>query len=83
MGFISHYKVEWQLVGDRVGVVVVCEFCMGNFVSTGGKVRSTKDPQIGFYFLVDSSHFSIRLRMVGSGEGKIVVEEFPKFFGKG
>ena len=64
-------------------VVVVCEFHMGNFVSPGGRVRSTKDPQIGFYFLVDSFYFPISLRVVGGGEGKIIVEEFPKFFGEG
>ena len=59
------------------------EFCMGNFVSLESRVRSTKDPQIGFYFLVDSFHFSIRLRVVGGGEGKIIVEGLPEFFGKG
>ena len=63
--------------------MVVCEFCMGNFVSPGGRVRSTKDPQIDFYFLVDLFHFPSKLRVVGNREGKIVVEEFPKFFGEG
>ena len=44
MGFISHHEIEWQLVGNRVRAVVVHEFCMGNFVSPGSGVRSTKDP---------------------------------------
>ena len=83
MRFISHHEVEQQLVDDRVGAVVVCEFHMGNFVSPGGRIRSTKDPRIGFYFLVDFFRFPIRLRVVGSGEGKVGVEEFPEFFGKG
>ena len=61
----------------------MCEFYMGNFISPGGGVRSTKDPQIDFYLLVDSFCFPIRLRMVGSGEERIVVEEFSEFFGKG
>ena len=52
--------------------MVVCEFCMGNFISPGGGVRSTEDSQIGFNFLVDLFGFSIRLRMVGSREGKII-----------
>ena len=82
MGFISHHEIEWQLVGNGVRVVVVHEFCMGDFVSPGGRVRSTKDPQIGFDFLVDLFCFSIRLRVVGSGEGKVIVEEFPEFFGE-
>ena len=61
----------------------MCEFHMGNFVSPGSRVKSTKDSQVGLNFLVDSFGFSIRLRMVYSGEGKIIVEEFPEFFGKG
>ena len=43
MGFISHHEIEWRLDGDRVGVVIVCEFCMENLVSLGGGIRSTKD----------------------------------------
>ena len=64
IGFIFHHEIEGQLVGDRVEVVVVCKFHMGNFVSSGSRVRSTKDPQIGFNFLVDSFNFSIKLRMI-------------------
>ena len=64
-------------------MVVVCEFHMGNFVSPGSGIRSTKDPQIGFNSLVDLFSFSIRLRMVGGGEREIVVEELPECFGKG
>ena len=30
MGFISHHEVKQRLIGDRVGVVIVCEFCMGD-----------------------------------------------------
>ena len=59
MGFISYHKIEWQLVGNGMGAVVVCEFCMGNFVNPGSRIRSTKDPQIGFNFLVDLFCFSI------------------------
>ena len=55
------------------------EFHMGNPVSLGGGVRSTKDPQIGFYFLVDSFCFPIRLGVVCGGERKVVVEEFLEF----
>ena len=61
----------------------MCEFCMENFVSPGSRVRSAEDPQIGFNLLVDSFCFSIRLRVVGSGERKVIVKEFPEFFGKG
>ena len=83
MGFISHHEIEWQLVDDRVGVVVVSEFHMGNFVSPGGRIRFIEDSQIDFYFLVDLFGFSIRLRVVGGGEREIVVEELPEFFDEG
>ena len=61
----------------------MCKFYMGDFVSPGSRVRSTEDPQIGFNFLVDSFYFSVRLGIVGDREGKVVVKEFPEFFGKG
>ena len=61
----------------------MCKLCIGDFVSPGGRIRFIKDPQLGFDFLIDSFHFSIRLRVVGSGEEKVVVEEFSEFFGKG
>ena len=60
-------------------MVVVCEFHMGDFVSPEGGVRSTEDSQIGFDFLIDLFSFSIRLRVVGSGEEEIIVKEFPEF----
>ena len=44
MRFISHHEIEWRLGGDGVRVVIVCEFCMGDLVSPGGEIRSTKDP---------------------------------------
>ena len=30
MGFVSHHEVKQRLVGDGMGVVVVCEFSMGD-----------------------------------------------------
>ena len=29
-GFISHHEIEWRLISDRVRVMVVGEFCMGD-----------------------------------------------------
>ena len=63
--------------------MVVCEFCVGDFVSPGSRVRSAEDPQVGFNFLVDLFYFSIRLRVVGDREGKVIVKKFSKFFGEG
>ena len=67
MGFISHHEIEWQLAGDRMRAVIVCKFHIGNFVSPGSGVRSTKDSQVGLNFLIDLFSFSIRLRMIGTG----------------
>ena len=53
MGFISHPEEEWQLVGDRVGVMIMHDFCEGNMLCPGGQVRATEDPKVGFDFLVN------------------------------
>ena len=75
-GFISHHEEEWQLVGYGVRVVIVGEFSKGDVLSPRSRIRATEDPKIGFYFLVHTFGFSISLRVVGSGEGKFITEEF-------
>ena len=30
MGFISHHEVKWRLLGDRVRMVIMREFGLGN-----------------------------------------------------
>ena len=74
--FISHHEEEWQLVGHRVGAVIVCEFCEGNVLCPGSRIGAREDLKVSFYFLVDSLSFSICLRVVGSGEGKFITKEF-------
>ena len=64
------------MVGDRVGVVIVGEFSKGNMLCPGSRIGATEDPKIGFYFLVNSFSFSVSLRVVGSGEGKLVAKKF-------
>ena len=83
MGFISHHEIEWRLVCDGVRVVVVAKFCMGDFISPGAGVGSTEDPKVGFNLLVDTFRFTIRLWVVGSGEGEVIVQEFSKLLGEG
>ena len=39
--------------------------------------------KIGFHLLVNTFCFAIRLRVIHSGKGKVIVEELAKFFGKG
>ena len=44
---------------------------------------STEDLKICFNFLVDPFSLPVRLGVIGSREGEIVVKEFSKFLGKG
>ena len=53
------------------------EFSESDVLCPRSGVRAAEDPEIGFYFLVDTFGFPIRLRVVGSGEGKFITEEFP------
>ena len=64
-------------------MVVVGKLHMGDFIGPGTRVAATEDLKVCFNFLIDSFSFAIRLRMVGSGKGEIVVEEFAKLLGKG
>ena len=79
-GFISHHEEEWQLVGDRMGVVIMHEFCKGNMLCPGGQVRATEDPKVGFDFLVNSFSFSISPWVVCSGESEFVAKKISEFF---
>ena len=81
-GFISHHEIEWGLIHDRVRVVVVGEFSMGDFISSGTWVVTTGDLKVCFHLLVDMFSFAIRLGVIGNGERQVVVEEFPEFLGK-
>ena len=75
-GFISHHEEEWRLVGYRVRAVIMGEFSEGDVLSPGSRVRATENLKIGFYFLVHMFGLPISLRVVGSGEGKFISEEF-------
>ena len=75
-GFISHHEEEWRLVGYRMRAVIVGEFSEGNVLSPGSGVRATEDPKICLHFLVHTFGLPISLRVVGSGKGKFITEEF-------
>ena len=83
MGFISHHEIEGGLISNRMRSVVVSEFSMGDRFGPRCGVIATEDAEIGFYFLVHSFHFAVRLRVISGGEGKVVVEEFSEFVSKG
>ena len=64
-------------------MVVVHKFCVGDLVCSGTRVGPTEDPKVCFNLLVDTFCFAVRLRVIGSGKGEVIVEEFPKLFGEG
>ena len=66
-----------------MGTVIVGEFGEGDVLSPRSWVRATKDPKIGFYFLVYTLSLSISLWVVGCGEGEFITEEFTQFLGEG
>ena len=51
------------------------EFSMGNGIGPSGRLIATENAKIRFYFLVDPFCFSIRLRVVGGGEGEIILKD--------
>ena len=56
---------------------------MGDLISPGTRIGPTEDPKIHFNFLVYMFHFAIRLWVVGSGKGEVIVQEFSKFLDEG
>ena len=69
MGFVSHHKVKQGLISDRVRVVIMDKFGVGDVVCPRSGVIPTEDPKVRFDFLVYLFSFSIRLGVVGGGEG--------------
>ena len=59
------------------------EFGVRDFICPGTGVGPAEDLKVRFNLLVDTFCFTVRLGVIGGGEGKIVVKEFPKFLGEG
>ena len=76
MGFISHHEEEWKLVGYGMRAVIVGEFSKSDVLSPRSGVRAAEDPKICLYFLVHMFGLPISLRVVGSGKGQFITEEF-------
>ena len=83
MRFISHHEIEWELVCDGMGAVIVGEFCVRDFIGPGTQVRSTEDPEVHFNLLVDMFCFTVGLGVIGGGKRKVVVKEFAELLGEG
>ena len=64
------------MVGYRVRVVIMGEFCKGDVLSPRSGVRAAEDLKICLYFLVHTFGLPISLQVVGSGKGKFITEEF-------
>ena len=59
------------------------EFCRGKELYPFSRVVGTKDVEIYFKLLIGLHGLTISLRMIGSGEANIILEETSKFLGKG
>ena len=49
------------------------EFCVGDQFGPRCGIVATEDTKVGFNFLVNSFGFAVRLGVVGSGEGKVIM----------
>ena len=47
------------------------------------RVIGTEDTKVHFYFLIGTFSLSVGLRMVGSGESDIILEESSQFLSEG
>ena len=82
-GFIAVKQGEWRHLSGAMRGGVVMEFCRGKELYPFGQVVGAKDVEICFELLIGSLSLSIGLRVVGSGEANIILEETSKFLSKG
>ena len=82
MRFISYHEVEQRSISDRVRLVIVGKFSMRDFVCSRTGVIATEDPKVCFSLLVDMFCFTIRLGVIDSGDGEVVIEKFTKLLGE-
>ena len=59
------------------------EFGVGDVICPRSGIVSAEDLKVYFYFLVYPFGFSVRLRVVGGGEGQIILQESSKFSSQG
>ena len=53
--------------------MIVGEFCVGDRFGPGCGIVAAEDAKVGLDFLIDSFSFAVGLRVVGGGEGEVVV----------
>ena len=82
-GFIAVKQGKWGRLSGAMRGRVVMEFCRGRELYPFSQVVGAKDAEISFELLIGLLGLSIGLRMVGSGEANIILEETSKFLSKG
>ena len=75
MWFIAVKEGEWRCLSGAMWGRVMVEFGRGKELHPFSQVIGAEDAEIGLEFLTGSFSLSVSLRMVGSGESYIVVEE--------
>ena len=82
-GFITIKQGEWGRLSGAMRGGVVMEFCRGKELYPFSQVVGAKDAEVCFKLLIGSLGLSIGLRMVGSGEVNIILEETSEFLSEG
>ena len=82
-GFIALKQGKWGCLSGAMRGGVVVEFCQGKQLHPFSQVVGAKDAEISFEFLIGLLGLSICLRMVGSGEVNMILEETSEFLSKG
>ena len=59
------------------------KFCQGKKLYPFSRVVGAKDAEICFELLIGSLSLTISLRMIGSGEANIILEETSEFLSEG
>ena len=73
MGFIAHHEREGGGIGDGMGGRVVSKFCHREKFGPFRRLVFRKVLKEGLKFLIDPFRFAISLRMIGSGEGDVII----------
>ena len=77
--FVPHHEVEWRVLLDGVGSLVVGKFCGREKVFPVFGVVGAEDVEVNLYFLVYPFCFSIGLRVISGAHGQFNTEYSPKF----
>ena len=83
VGFIAIKQGELGCLSGAMRGGVVMEFCRGKELYPFSRVVGAKDAEVCFKLLIGSLGLSISLRMVGSGEVNIILEETSEFLSEG